>query len=210
MLTISNAMGQPYCVYAHYVDGALIYIGSGETRRAFDLRSRSKHHLQLLHSGNVEIAILGRHETRPAALKAEADMIRLFKPIANIRLGERQKRIRRKGPLKVASARPTSEHVVHIGKKSAAVLEILKSAASTNTPCPTNAEIAEKIGTTSYRVGDLVSSLAKRGMIQVNMVGPSSRVITVDGAQTQPTTDVNIKGIATMKHGRRVVDWIWV
>lgn len=210
MLIIRDVYTLPYCVYAHYVDGQVIYIGSGETCRAFNLRSRTKHHAQLLQSGQaVEIAILARHHDRNEALENEKQMIRVFKPVANVRLGEPQPRNRAKGPPRTRkTVKPPKGP--HIGKKSLAVLDVLRLAAETNAPCPTNADISARVGSTPYRIEDIVRSLSKRELIRVEMCGPSSRIIHVEGHSTQPTAETNLKGIPTIKHGRRVIDYIRV
>lgn len=212
-MIITDALGQPYCVYAHYVDGQLVYIGSGDTCRAFTISTaRSKHHMDLLHTGIVEIRILSRHSSRRDALDTERRMLRAFRPVANVKLGGREPRIRtrdgqpnKRKPYVLKNPKPK-----RIGKKSEAVLDVIRSAAEENDPCPTNAEIAARVGSMSHRVEDIVSSLAKRELIRVEMYDHGRRIVHVGSHATQPTAPTNIKGIATMRHGRRVIDRIIV
>lgn len=208
MIQIAEVFQMPYCVYGHFVDDKLIYIGSGELCRAFNVRSRMKHHVELMQSGKTEIVIFDRFNSREAASKVESDMLRACKPVANVKIGERQPRNRSKGLRKTKA--PKIIKSKSIGKKSEAVLELLTRAAIENVPCPTNAEIAAKIGSMSYRVSDLVSSLAKRNLLKIDMHEANKRVVTVGEHSTKPTAEINVKGIATVAHGRRVIDRIIV
>lgn len=77
-------MNPPYCVYAHFCDDRLIYIGSGTTDRAFHMgQSRKRIHVEMM-SGKTKVLILGRFECRDEAFRLEREMLRMFLPPANI------------------------------------------------------------------------------------------------------------------------------
>lgn len=74
----------PYCVYAHYSQGELIYIGSGDLSRAYTLNGRSQLHLSLLMRGDTDCVILYRSECRESAYQVEKQMIKACLPPANV------------------------------------------------------------------------------------------------------------------------------
>lgn len=74
----------PYCVYAHYVDDVLVYIGSGTLGRALAFDSRGDNHRKALETGAARVDIWFRTDDRDEAYAREASLIALFKPMYNI------------------------------------------------------------------------------------------------------------------------------
>lgn len=194
----------PYCVYAHFVDDQMIYIGAGELRRAFDLQCRQDHHVEAMSHGNVKVAILQRFSNRDEALRVERTMIDGFRPMANVR----KPGLAIKRP-KNAVAKVKHERKEWMRAEAKAILHAVTRAAQDNEPCPTNAELACITGSRPSGVARILARLAGKGMIKVE-IGVSSRVIHVGEHSTKPTKNFNMIGVATVEIGKRKVDWLIV
>ena len=205
MLQMDQMTQLPYCVYAHFVDDHLIYIGSGETCRAFTIGNRKPHHLEMMSHGNVKVALLGRYSSRDEALRVERIMLRGFKPPANINVGPsepvyRPKRANRKREvLKKDRLKPEAR----------AVLTAMTVAAIANEPCPTNGDIAAITGSRPEKIQRILGRLAGKGLLRVE-IGSNYRIVHVGEHSTKPTKDFNSQNVATVRHERRKVDWIVV
>ena len=71
MTVIEDITTKPFCVYAHYTDDVLVYIGSGRLSRALDMRDRKPDHLSHLSSGRTKVLIMSRFSKISEARKAE-------------------------------------------------------------------------------------------------------------------------------------------
>lgn len=205
-IEINEPYELPYCVYGHFADGRLVYIGSGDLCRAFNITKRKKHHIDALRGRAVKVVIFNRFAERQDALNVENIMIRSTLPIANIYgAGKVVRPPRTERVVKGQSARVERTH--RLRKQSDIVMNVLIDAAEKNEPCPSNADIAEHIGSRPVQVSRIISSLAKRGHLSMDLVA-TGRVIHINGFSTQPTADYNAKGVATKPRQKRAVDRI--
>lgn len=76
---------RPFCVYAHAVDGEIIYIGSGSHARAFttNVKLRSDPWAKATHQRDIDVIILSEHWTRAEAYEHEWPHIAGLQPKAN-------------------------------------------------------------------------------------------------------------------------------
>lgn len=73
-----------YCVYAHLIQGSIIYIGSGSHARPYSF-SRPDDWMQLVRDNNfaLDVKILGKFLTRRSAFIFERKMIKKYRPTCN-------------------------------------------------------------------------------------------------------------------------------
>lgn len=83
-VSITSVHLRKWCVYAHIVEGEVVYIGKGNQHRPFHHSSRSKDWIERMQAVTVfDVAILGWFESESAALKSERSLIRKHKPLLN-------------------------------------------------------------------------------------------------------------------------------
>lgn len=84
--------GRRYCVYQHYCDGVLFYVGSGQISRAFEFEAtRRCPAWQAVSKGRkVTVVITNRVVDRSDARRAEYKQIRTYRPFGNETLEEGQ------------------------------------------------------------------------------------------------------------------------
>lgn len=77
--------GRRYCVYFHYVDEVLFYVGSGQIARAFEFEPsrRCPAWQQFVDGRPVSVVLTRRTDDRNAARRTEYDAIRRYRPIGN-------------------------------------------------------------------------------------------------------------------------------
>lgn len=78
----TGMIANKWCVYGHYVDGELIYIGMGDRHRPYDKTG----HLNDWHSktkGDYQVGIYGWYETKDLAREAERLLIKEHAPVCN-------------------------------------------------------------------------------------------------------------------------------
>lgn len=76
-----------YCVYKHFIDGKLFYIGKGIASRAFDTNSTSRNEIwknEVDYGLLLTVEIVEWFEDSKEALKLEAELINEYLPKANI------------------------------------------------------------------------------------------------------------------------------
>lgn len=80
-------------VYAHLIDGTIIYIGSGNSSRAFDMLSRGEdwRELVLKNGGACEVIFLGEFYSRGEAYSLELELIKKHDPICNHKGSSKEK-----------------------------------------------------------------------------------------------------------------------
>lgn len=84
MITIVEDVATlPFCVYAHYVDDELVYIGSGELGRAVNINTRKPDHKRHLTEGKSKVLILERFSDLTEARDREKVMIESCRPVFN-------------------------------------------------------------------------------------------------------------------------------
>ncbi len=82
-MKIENAFRSPFCVYGHFCDGEVIYVGSGAVSRPFSTQ-RSHRWVAVVAGRPVDVVIFDWFESRHDALKAEFALIEMLDPLANI------------------------------------------------------------------------------------------------------------------------------
>jgi len=98
-----------YCVYAHYLNGELMYIGAGSFQRAFSVTSRSPKYLQTFFEKYPTIEFWYISKNRRDVLKIESAWIKILNPplnqnsldreIMKDRLSQKKGRVRNQGVL---------------------------------------------------------------------------------------------------------------
>lgn len=85
IFALEDAFKDPYCVYAHEVAGAVIYVGVGTLARAFSILPRDRTDLwrRCVDSRPIRVGILGWHPDKSSALAAEESAILYWRPAAN-------------------------------------------------------------------------------------------------------------------------------
>lgn len=87
-ISIQNLLStqKPYCVYLHFCDGVLFYIGSGFAARAFEIGgSRRNPAYESFRAGRtVEVCIYNLYADRNDARREEYGLIRTFRPTGNL------------------------------------------------------------------------------------------------------------------------------
>lgn len=84
--------GRRYCVYHHYADGLLFYVGSGQIARAFEFEKtrRCPTWGEFSYNRKISVVIAGRFTDRNEARRREYRDIRFFRPCGNDTLEEGQ------------------------------------------------------------------------------------------------------------------------
>lgn len=84
--------GRRYCVYEHYCDGLLFYIGSGQIARAFEfeMTRRCPTWQMFAKDRKVSVIITNRMVDRSEARRVEYRAIRAYRPCGNDTLEEGQ------------------------------------------------------------------------------------------------------------------------
>ena len=73
-----------YVLYSHYIDDALIYIGSGSVKRAFSLGQRNEDwHKRVSEAGHVDVYFIGAGESETAIRTHELKLINRLRPRCN-------------------------------------------------------------------------------------------------------------------------------
>ena len=83
MTVVRSVNSQPYCVYAHFVNGECIYIGLGSIARAFGLRGRPASWYDVVRDAELNVVILEQFASRSDAAARERIMLSVFKPVCN-------------------------------------------------------------------------------------------------------------------------------
>jgi hypothetical protein len=74
----------PYVVYAHFVDGVLIYIGCGVSTTPYNKVSRNKAWKEATAGRSYDIEVLSRHRNHALALAKERRLIIELSPSCNL------------------------------------------------------------------------------------------------------------------------------
>lgn len=103
-----------YCVYAHLVAGATIYIGSGTASRPYMRTHRNPKWRELTTNG-FDVEILGWFDSSPAASVVEKEKIKELQPEANREGSARAQRTGANwGGPRDRAGRPTSGRVANV------------------------------------------------------------------------------------------------
>lgn len=86
IFAIDNALAPGYCVYAHEVDGIIVYIGSGTISRAFAVlpRDRTNEWRAATAGKSVRVGVLSWHADKSEAMRAEYAATKEWQPVANL------------------------------------------------------------------------------------------------------------------------------
>lgn len=195
-IEVSDFYNVPFCVYAHFVDDQLIYIGSGELGRAFNINCRKRHHQQMLERGRTKVVILSRHADRQEAFATETTMLKTFLPPANI--------IHAKPPV---ARREYMRNEKRTGLSTSAeiVLEMIIEAAKNNEPAPTNNALKQAVGCSESNIARIIKMLSKHRYIEIQNPTPNSRVFIVDHDRYVPTERQTVKKTRKLRKESRMI-----
>jgi excinuclease UvrABC nuclease subunit len=74
-----------WCVYAHLLNGEVVYIGKGSHVRPFDIKSRNSEWRERMSSATaLDVAILGWFASERTAFIAETRLIKRHRPALNL------------------------------------------------------------------------------------------------------------------------------
>lgn len=122
---ITMDFDKPYCVYFHWLDDAIIYVGSGTLSRAFSTTRNSLWEEKTRYR-KVQVEIVSLHEDRDLAFGAERRYIELFQPECNIML---RPRVRKNGMVRcneTGEVYSSATHAAHcVGVTRGAMANVL-------------------------------------------------------------------------------------
>ena len=82
--SIPDHLRGKYCVYQHFMDGDLIYIGCGLAHRPFSAESRNSYWRDDTCGNSIDVVIVAWFESKAKAERLEKSMILKLHPSANI------------------------------------------------------------------------------------------------------------------------------
>ena len=78
-----------YYVYAHYLEGDIVYVGKGKNGRLFSQNRTEDKHCKMMQDGIIEEVIIANNLSNDVSLMIEASLIKTYNPIFNTKLSSK-------------------------------------------------------------------------------------------------------------------------